>query len=585
MALRRLSCGQVRQRMPCGIRAIPTQVATTTLTFRAPTGRYSSAFVALLYLLLTWSYTTAVFTDPGSPLQSKRGYSNLPTTENRAYTSFTVKSSGEIRFCKKCQTTKPDRAHHCSTCRRCVLKMDHHCPWLGTCVGLKNYKAFLLFLIYLTLFCWGCFAISASWVWGEVLNDSNYADSIMPVNYILLAVLSGIIGIVIAGFTGWHIYLTATGTTTIEKLEKTRYLSPLRKSMQHHLAQRNPVDPGTGRPSLGDQLREIHANIVPGVTRPEEGEDPRSYSPYPGSSPAQQSLHRNYNDLEAQRERDRYADYMDEIDSSKLPNAFDLGWKSNMLHVFGHRAILWAFPICNTTGDGWQWEASDRWLVARDNIRREREHQMRIQRERERAAGWGIDSPGPWLGTRPAWAAAADEDDDEDDIDTVQDKHFLTTSNGVARIPGQGRRSPSKANQILGRWDTESVPEEVGTPMQDLRGRRRVDPMLDSMPNDYDDADDYDISSDEERAERRTLVKKQLSQPQPPLQPPPRRASSSRVAQATSSTTTATAPSGDWNDIPDDMFAKNGKATSRSTSRNPQKKAKDGENWETWDPK
>ena len=34
-----------------------------------------------------------------------------------------------VRFCDKCKAIKPDRAHHCSVCGRCVLKMDHHCPW------------------------------------------------------------------------------------------------------------------------------------------------------------------------------------------------------------------------------------------------------------------------------------------------------------------------------------------------------------------------------------------------------------------------------------------------------------------------
>lgn len=29
--------------------------------------------------------------------------------------------------CDKCDSFKPLRAHHCSVCGKCVLKMDHHC--------------------------------------------------------------------------------------------------------------------------------------------------------------------------------------------------------------------------------------------------------------------------------------------------------------------------------------------------------------------------------------------------------------------------------------------------------------------------
>ena len=36
---------------------------------------------------------------------------------------------GAIRYCDKCTAIKPDRSHHCSVCGKCILKMDHHCPW------------------------------------------------------------------------------------------------------------------------------------------------------------------------------------------------------------------------------------------------------------------------------------------------------------------------------------------------------------------------------------------------------------------------------------------------------------------------
>ena len=435
--------------------------AVMILTALPNAGYTSSSIGILLYLLLNWSYTTAVFTDPGSPVQSQNGYSHLPIQEPRHDTSFTVKSTGGARFCKKCQARKPDRAHHCSTCRRCVLKMDHHCPWLATCVGLKNYKAFLLFLVYTTLFCWICFAVTATWVWREVLSDGQYTENLMPVNYVLLAVISGIIGLVLTGFTAWHFSLAWRGQTTIECLEKTRYLSPLRRSMQHQHYRQNQLH-GNGTPTYGEQLREIHANALPGVTRPEEGEDSSSSNEdLERGITAHEALRRSYNHRERSRERERYEDYLDEQDSEKLPNAFDLGWRRNLQHLFGSNPLLWFLPICNTSGDGWTWHPNPKWLEVREQIRRQRESQWRVQEQHSRH---GVGNPSPLAPNQPHPGEYRDRDyfasqrgqaSKLNGVDDDGQRHYLTTSAGVASVPGAGRRSPGKADQILGR-DSQS---------------------------------------------------------------------------------------------------------------------------------
>ena len=296
----------------------------------------------------------------------------------------------------------------------------------------------------------------------------------MPINYVMLCTISGIIGLVLAGFTGWHINLACTGQTTIECLEKTRYLTPLRKSLQR----RQFSNTNTNEPqSYGQQLAEIHANVLPGITRAEEGEQRLSSSgDLEQGLPFEEPSHLSYDEMEQHRERERYEEYLDEQDAAKMPNAFNLGWKRNLRHLFGER--FWLLPICNTTGDGWHWEPSLKWLEARDEIRRQRESRSRRHiNQRRNEQGSGI----------------SEENEHQEHLE----QHYVSTSNGVAVMPVTGHRTFGKANKVLGKpangyFDVDFANERPSSRMSMTTLRRRE--SFDGI----DDEEQYHLNSDDD---------------------------------------------------------------------------------------
>jgi hypothetical protein len=57
------------------------------------------------------------------------------------------------RLCPECKLEKQPRSKHCKVCNHCVERFDHHCEWLGICIGKGNYPTYLVFIssVFLSL--------------------------------------------------------------------------------------------------------------------------------------------------------------------------------------------------------------------------------------------------------------------------------------------------------------------------------------------------------------------------------------------------------------------------------------------------
>ncbi|XP_065302895.1 palmitoyltransferase ZDHHC15B-like isoform X4 [Dermacentor albipictus] len=181
------------------------------------------------FAMFAWSYWQTIFTEPGTipkqfyllPADAERLEKELGEDNQRQMLERLAKNlpvscrtmNGMVRYCEKCHLIKPDRAHHCSVCGRCILKMDHHCPWVNNCVSFTNYKYFILFLAYSLIY---CLYVAATTLQFFIKFWTNDLEGWGRFHILFLFFVAFMFAISLVSLFGYHCFLVMVNRSTLE---------------------------------------------------------------------------------------------------------------------------------------------------------------------------------------------------------------------------------------------------------------------------------------------------------------------------------------------------------------------------------
>ncbi|CAO1615560.1 unnamed protein product [Sympodiomycopsis kandeliae] len=155
--------------------------------------------------------------DPDDPL-----YSPLPRI-------IRVRNGQDLtlKWCETCRVYRPPRSSHCRVCDVCIDGIDHHCTFLNTCIGRRNYTSFFAFLIFSLITCILCMIFSALHLKFLTLppsdkhqgSDKSFkgALSTSPMSAVLFLLILAVFFPILTLFS-YHLRLILMGRTTVEQI-------------------------------------------------------------------------------------------------------------------------------------------------------------------------------------------------------------------------------------------------------------------------------------------------------------------------------------------------------------------------------
>ncbi|TGZ61144.1 hypothetical protein CRM22_008156 [Opisthorchis felineus] len=192
--------------------------------------------------MVFFHYLSAIFTNAGS----------IPEV-------LPLELAPTVTMCYRCTVPRPPRAHHCNVCGACVLRMDHHCPWIANCVGLHTHRHFYLSLFFMSV--GGLYMITVGR--GDFVKHSTELQQPLDLSSVdprpwthsdrsaTMTVLHKLSSVyfqlalvavpLVMGLCIWQSYLITRGETNVEYHINERFRQRLRR---RGLLYRNPYDFG-----------------------------------------------------------------------------------------------------------------------------------------------------------------------------------------------------------------------------------------------------------------------------------------------------------------------------------------------------